>query len=145
MPLTRCVAICFRLCWRHLDDLFVLALNPHKELWARSPVRSEVEERRKVQEKTEIVSWQSRGEETIRLDIAVQKMRQLAEGGTEKMEVRQRREPTEVRKMTAKTYRGRVNQHEKMSALLVAFVGVSRKIHARDSLQMHGELHKSVT
>ena len=27
---TRCIAIRFRLCWRHSDDLFVLARNTHK-------------------------------------------------------------------------------------------------------------------
>ena len=45
------------------------------------------------------------------------------EGGCEKMEAGQRRESTEVRKTTAKhllTYRGRVNQRGKMSALQVA-------------------------
>ena len=36
-------------------------------------------------------------------------------------------------------HRGRANQREKMSALSVHFVEVSRKIHASVSLQMHGE------
>ena len=28
--MTRCIAICFHLCWCHSDDLFVLARNPQK-------------------------------------------------------------------------------------------------------------------
>ena len=42
-------------------------------------------------------------EENSRLEIAVQRMTQSAEGSSEKMEVGQRRESTEVRKATAKT------------------------------------------
>ena len=46
---------------------------------------------------------QSRAEENSRLEIAVERMTQSAEGGSEKMEVGQRRESTEVRWATAKT------------------------------------------
>ena len=43
------------------------------------------------------------GEENSRLEIAVQRMTQSAEGSSKKMAVGQRRESTEVRKATAKT------------------------------------------
>ena len=42
----------------------VLVLNPRKRLRTISPARPEVEEGRKVPEKTERASWQSRAEET---------------------------------------------------------------------------------
>ena len=74
-----------------------------KRLRTRSSARPEVKAGRKVREKTERVSRQRRAKETSRLEIAVQRMRQSAEGGNENMEVGQRREPTEVKKMTAKT------------------------------------------
>ena len=64
-------------------------------------------------------SWQRWAEEDRRLEVAVQRGR-LAEGGSEK------KESTEV-------------------STPIGFIEVSRKIHARDSLQMHGELHESVT
>ena len=99
---SRCVAIRFRLCWRHSDNLFVcFGAKPTQR--ARSPARPEVEEGRKVSEKTERVSWQRKAEENSRLEIAVWGRTRSTEGGSEKMEVEQRREPTEVRKVTAKT------------------------------------------
>ena len=74
-----------------------------KGMRARSPARLEVEEGRKVREKTERDQLTKEGEENSRLEIAVQRIGQSAEGGSEKMEVGQRRESTEVRKVTAKT------------------------------------------
>ena len=79
-------------------------------------------------------------EENSRLGVAVQRMSQLA-GGSEKMAVGQRKESTEVRKVTAKlTYRGRVNQREKKSAWLVACENFAR-VHAHVSTQ-NAKCHK---
>ena len=69
-------------------SLSALARNPHKGLSSRSPTRLEVEEERKVREKTERVGKKRRGaEESGGFELAVQKMTEL----------------TEVRKATAQT------------------------------------------
>ena len=91
-------------------SLSASARNPHQGLRTRFAARPEVEEGRKVPGKTERVSWQRRAEETCRREIAVQ-----GKDGQQKEAVKDQ------------------------LALLVAFVEVSRKIHAHDSQQMHME------
>ena len=118
-----------------------------KVLRTRSPPRPEVQEGRQVREKTESQlttecrrdqsAWDSCPE-----NETVGRRRQWKDGGrAEKRANRSQKDDCS----DLLTYRGRVNQREKMSALIVAFVEVSRKIRALDSLQMHRELHKSVT
>ena len=79
--------------------------------------RPEVEERRKVPEKTERRSWQSRAEENGRLEIAVQ-----GKDGQQKEAVRK--------------------DSQRWVSIPRGCVEVSCKIHACNSLQMHEELHK---
>ena len=103
------------------ESLCLLRRETHtKGLTTRFPARPEVNELRKVPEKTESVDKgrQRRAEGDGRLEIAVQE-----KDGQQKEAVRE----------------GEGYSQQKMSALLVAFEEVSRKTHARDSLQMHGE------
>ena len=74
-----------------------------KGLRVRFATRPEVDEGRKVGEKTERFCWQKKAEENSRLEIAVQRRTQSTEGGSEQTEAGQRSESTEVRKTTAKT------------------------------------------
>ena len=68
---------------------------PRDQQW-RSEGRSEKKQRERERiEKAEENSWP---------EIAVQRRTQSTEGGSEKMEAGQRRESTEVRKTTAKTW-----------------------------------------
>ena len=83
-----------------------------------------------------------------RQKITVQGRTQSAEEGSEKMSAEQRRESAEVRKTTAKTFwrtKAGLTNAKRWVSIPSGFVEVSRKIHARNSLKMHGELHKSVT
>ena len=81
----------------------VLARNPHKgpeDEISLETTRGGGKECPREDRETQLPK---EGEETSRLEIAVQGMTQSAEGGNEKMEVGLRRESTEVRKVTAKT------------------------------------------
>ena len=101
---TRCVAMCFCLCWHHSDDLLVcFGMKPTQRTEGEISHKTGSERGKESPREDWEGSWQNREEETSRLEIVIQRMRQSAEGGSEKMEVGQRREPTEVRKMTAKT------------------------------------------
>ena len=125
--MTRCVAIRFRWCRRHSDDLFVcFGTKPAQRTEGEISHETGSEGRKEGPREDR---KQRRAGENSWLEIAVQRMRQSAEGGSEKMDVGLRREPTEVRKMAAKTCWP--TEAEKMSALLVAFVEVSCKIHAK--------------
>ena len=137
---TRCIAIRFRLCWRHSDDLFVcFSAKPTQktegEICHETGSGGGKEGPREDRED----SWQSRTEENSRLEIAVQRMRLSAEGGSEKMDIGQRRESTEVRKATAKTCwpteAGLTNARR--CQLVCGLEEVSCKIHANNSLQMY--------
>ena len=66
--------ISFRLCWRRSENLFWRETHT-KGPGARSPARREVEEGRKIPEKTERTSWQRRAEETSRLEREVKRTR----------------------------------------------------------------------
>ena len=101
--MTRCVAIRFRLCWRHSLSVLTWSLQkgPEGEITRETGSRGWKEGPREDRERA---SWQRKAEENSRFEIAVQRMTQSAEGGCEKTEVGQRRESTEVRKTTAKTY-----------------------------------------
>ena len=110
--------------------LCVLARNPNKGL------------KLEISRETE----SGRGEEGPRKEIRSvgegrRGWQQSAEGGRRRW--KQGREGSQQKSerrllRTDDLQRGRVNLRE-MSAWLVAFVEISRKIHARDCLQMHGE------
>ena len=102
-----------------------------KGLYLRSPMRPEVEEERKVWEKTE-------GQLKRNPERAVDNGEQLVlswlsrEWQSQQKSERRLLRPDEQ-------HRGQVNQRKKMLALLVLFVEVFRKIHGCDSLWMHWE------
>ena len=93
-------------------SLFVLARNP-KGLSSRSPAIPEVDEERKVREKTEGQLTKEDGERQL-----------TTEGRGER---------------SALSWLSREWHSQQKSALLLAFVEVSRKIHVCDCLQMLGE------
>ena len=75
----RCVAICFRLCWRQSDDLFVcFSTKPTQRAEFEISREAVVEEKGRSQRVRE--SWQRMAEENNRLEIAVQGRTQSAEG-----------------------------------------------------------------
>ena len=114
--------------------------KPKQRVWARHLPRDrkwrrkERSDRRQgpVNEDRWRGSWQRSAEESGRLWIG------CPENYSQQKSERRLLWPDEL-------HRGRVNQREKMSALLVPFVEVSRKIHASDSLQTHGECKVSPT
>ena len=117
------------------ESLYLLWRETHTKAWARDLRRDRKWRSQKGQKgswwrKTERGSWQQSAEGGRK------RWKQGREGSQQKSERRLLR-PDDLQ-------RGRVNQCEKMSAWLVAFVEVSRKIHASDSLQMHGECKVSL-
>ena len=151
-----CVCVCVCVCARahRSDDLFVcFDAKPKQRVWDRDLPRdlmwtrrgrSERRQRVSQQRNIERSSWQRRAEESIRLEVAAQRGRS-AEGSRRRWKQgrdgsRQKSERRLLR--PEKLHRGWVNQRE-MSTLLVPFVEVSRKIHAGDSLEMHGECRVS--
>ena len=117
-------SISFHLCWHWSENLFVcFGTKPTQRAWGRDLPQDRKWRKEGRSQRRQRVSWQRIAEENSRLEIAVQRRTQSTEGGSEKMEVGQSRDE---------------------SAFLVA-LWKFRKIHAHDSLQMHGELHKSVT
>ena len=99
-------SIHFHLCWRQSENLFVcFGAKPTQKAWGWDllPYRKWTRERRSQRRQGEF-SWQSMAGENSRLEIVVHRGTQSAEGGSEKMEAEQRRESTEIRKTTAKTY-----------------------------------------
>ena len=118
---TRCVAIRFRLCWRHTDDLFVwFGAKPTQR--TEDEITSEIGSggEKRIAEKTERPTWQSWEEEDGWLEIAVQ-----GKYSHQKEAVRE--------------------ASQRWVSIPSGFKEVSRKIHARDSLQRHEKLHKIVT
>ena len=83
----------------------------------RSPAGPELKAGRKVSEKTERVNWQRKAEENSRLQIAVQRRRQWEDGSRAEKRVN-RNQKGDYKDLL--TYRGWVNQREKMLALLIA-------------------------
>ena len=104
-----------------------------KGLISRSPARLEVDEDRKVPEKTEGQLAKEDGERQL-TTVSRRRQRRWKQG-------RQRSQQKSERRLLRSDdlQKVRVNQREKISAWLVAFVEVSRKKHATNSLQMQGE------
>ena len=104
----RCVGVC----GCQSENSFVyFGAKPTQRACARDLSRNWKDEERKVREKrrdqspVRIEESQQKGaEENSRLEIEVQRRTQSEEGGSENMEAGQRRQSTEVRKTTAKTY-----------------------------------------
>ena len=120
-------SFCWCMCAPVRESLCLLWRETHtKGLSTRFPTRPVVDERMKVLEKTERVSWQRKAEENCRLGIAIKRRIQSTEGGSEKMEAGQRR------------------QSRDESTFLVPLWKFRANIRC-NSLQMHGELHKSVS
>ena len=120
--MTRCVAIYFRLYWRHSDDLFVC-------FGAKPTQRTEDQILRETgsvggkegpREDRESRSTTESRREQLAVELVVQ-----GKDGQQKEAVRE--------------------DSQRWVSIPSGFVEVSRKIHARDSLQMHKRLHKSVT
>ena len=118
-------------CVRRSDDLFVcFGAKPKQRAWGRDLPLDRKWRRRGRSQKGQKVSWRKkmeRGRWKLSAEVGRRRWKQSREGSQQKSEKRLLR-PDDRR-------RGR----EKMSAWLVAFVEVLRKIHAGDSLQMHGE------
>ena len=118
----------------------------HTKNWGQDLPRDRKWRRKEGPREDRESSWQSREEETSRREIAVQRMSQQKEAGKDGSRAEKRVNRSQKGDcLDLLTYRGQVNLREKMSALLSAFVEVSCKIHARDSLQMHRECTVSPT
>ena len=115
------------------DHLICFGSKPKQRDWARDLPRDQKWTRRGRSQKGQKVNWRrktERGSWQQSAEGSRRRWKQDREGSQQKSE-RQLLRPDDLQ-------RGWVNQR-KMSAWLVAFVEVSRKIHAGDSLQMHGE------
>ena len=132
---TRCVAIRFRLCWRHLDDLLVcFGAKPTQKAWGRDLSRDRKwrragksqREQLTKQDRREQSAWDSCPE-----NDTVSRMRQWEDGGRAEKRVN-RSQKGDCQDLLI--YRARVNQREKMSAWLVACENFVR-IHAHVSTQ----------
>ena len=137
IPLLRIVTLCWAFVVLVCVDasqripLSALVRNPHKGPERETSASPEVDEGRKVPEKTERVSWQRRPEEGSQQKVP----------GEDCLEIRvgyRGDQSTEVRKTT---YRNRVNQREKMSALLVALWEFSLGY----TFALAHRMHKNVT
>ena len=115
-------------------SLSVLAQNSHKRAWGRDFPQDRKWGREGRSERRQREWLKTEAEENSRLEIAVQRMTQLA-GGSEKMEVGQWRESTEVRNVTAKICWPTEAELTNARSIGCSFVDVSRKIHACNSQQ----------
>ena len=124
------------------NPLTVLGQNHSKDLCARSPTRPEENEGRKVPEKREGGSQQKGAEEDSRQERAV-KRRSVKGRESGREETSQQKSERRLLGPVDPQVPGWLTQEDE-SAFVVA-CGNFARIHAPDSLQMHGELHKSVT
>ena len=132
-----CVGVC--VCAGQRISLSALA-RTHTKAGARDLPRDRKWRRKGRSQRRHRVSGQRRAEETSRL------IEQSAEGGRRRWKQGREESQQKSERWLLKPddlHRGRINQREKVLVLLVPFVEVSRKIHAGDSLQMHGECRVS--
>ena len=150
---------CFGVCACQLDKIVCIVCIGRKSTQracVRDLPRGRKDEGRKVWERPEGHCQQKRAAETRQQEREREQSREelSAEGSrrdqstgqiSQEMRAGQREDQSaEVRKAVTSTCWCRVDQRKKMSQHSLSLCGSFAQIHARDSLKMRGELHKSV-